>query len=190
MNNSLKQFHTSQWGCCIKLFSPGVLPLLKCMKNAYINCVFRYLQSAVVAFIVIHLVIPSRLWREKSLVCWKKIILQWGSHTEPLYVFVALCSVTSFNTHPHCAIGCPTALKWRTTPWSAPCAWSHWRLTTSTSFPAPAATRSAASVGIASAQTRTASAPPAERWGKDDERDTRETNQNWMVIEGWSVLEK
>lgn len=83
--------------------------------------------------------------------------------------FLVLCCVTSFNTHPHPrrAIGCPTALKWRTTPWSAHCAWSRWRLMTSTSSPAPAATRSAASVGTASAQMKTASAPPAERWGNE-----------------------
>lgn len=38
----------------------------------------------------------------------------------------------------------------------------------STSSPAPAATRSAASVGIASAQTRTAFVPRAERCGNDE----------------------
>lgn len=38
----------------------------------------------------------------------------------------------------------------------------------STSSPAPAATRSAASVGIASAQTRMASVPHAERCGNDE----------------------
>lgn len=98
-----------------------------------------------------------------SLMSWRR------PRTQALvFVFSALCSVTSFSAHPRHAIGCPTALRWRTTPWSALCAWSRWRLMTSTSSPAPVATRSAVSAGIASAQTRTASAPPAERWGSDE----------------------
>lgn len=90
-------------------------------------------------------------------------------------VFSALRSVTSYNTLLSHTIGCPTALNWRTTPWSALCAWSRWRLMTSTSSPARAAIRSAASVGIASAQMRTASALPAERWGD-------ETPHKWIGI--------
>lgn len=101
----------------------------------------------------------------------------------PFFLHIALCSVTSFSkTQPCCAIGCPTALKWRTTPWSALCAWSPWRLMTSISSPALVATRSAVSVGTASAQTRTASALPAERCRRDLSRWERIHLQGMIVL--------
>lgn len=69
------------------------------------------------------------------------------------------------RTHlSHCAIGCPVVLRWKRIQWSALSAWNPWRSMTLTSFPAPAATKSAVSAGTASAPMKTASVLLAGRY--------------------------